>query len=288
MIPAPVIARICAAVASLALPSASAADPLTPAPLTVDLLPPRLLADCDARAEPVERAAPQIARAAHALTDLGVLAAAAFDGARLGFCALQDAGGPVAAASCNDGVILLDEKYAVDGQSLVLLATLAHEMTHHLQHRARKARHGEAYCGSALYTEEKPGLEAAADAFGDGAAALYALGRAIEIVNTCDDPVSVFVEARDPVAVRGAQAAFQRVPARAAAIAPERALSGRLRFYAATAPATGPKHLWQDLASPYPRIVEGRLVRPRETRAAPTGPLKGPFRLRLSCTNNGD
>ncbi len=255
-------------------------------PLPADRLPPRLLADCDARAAPPARYEAPIAAAARALIDIGAFTGTEFQSARIGFCDLQQAGGPVAAATCDDAVILLDTKYAADDQALTLRATLAHEMTHHLQHRDAKARFGESYCASARYREDRPSLEAEADVFGDKIAELFLLGRSVEIVNVCGAPVAVYLEAHDPVALRGAAPAFQRVPAGASALSPERALSGRMRLYARTAPLTGPAHVWQDKTSAQSRIVEGGLVRLREIRLAPADRLESPFRLRLSCRND--
>ncbi len=278
-----VVARAASVFAVLALSTAAAAEPPTAEPLTADRLPQRLLADCDARAEPFGQYAPPIAAAARALTDLGVFTPREFSGARIGFCELQRAGGPVAAAACGDGVILLDEKYAADDQALPLRATLAHEMKHHLQHRDRRTRHGAAYCTSALYTEEKAALEAEADAFGDTVAELLALGRAVEIVNACGDPVSIYLEADDPVAVRGAGAAFQRVPAQGMALLQERALSGQVRFYARTTPQSGKAQVWEATTSAQSRFVEGQPVRLKSIRLAVSDRLDSPFRLRLSC-----
>ena len=262
---------------------ATVAEPATTQPLTADRLPPSLLADCDLRAEPYGAFAPAIAEAARALIDIGVFTQAALSDAKIGFCGLQRAGGPVATASCADGVILLDEKYARADQAFVLRATLAHELLHHRQHRERKARFGAGYCESARYGADKPALETEADAFGDAVAALFSLGRGIEIVNACDDPVSVYVEAVDPVAVRGAGAEFQRVPAGSSAIAADRALSGDIRFFAVTTPATGPAHVWRDKAGAATRYVEGRLVRLKSIRLAAQDRVNGPFRLRLAC-----
>ena len=272
---------IARAVAAPALLSAAAGAPAEPMP--ADRLPSRLLADCDARAAPPGGYEPPIAAAVTSLTDLGVFTPMELRDARIGFCGLKRAGGPVATTSCEDGVILLDLKYTAVDQALVLRTTLAHEAMHHLQHREAKARHGEAYCDSAHYRKDKPSLEADADAFGDKVAALFALGRGVEIVNACDAPVWIYLEADDPVAVRGVQPAFLHVPARGAAMAPERALSGRFLFYAQTAPSEGRVRVWRNRTSAETRIVEGRLVRLRRTRLAAQDRVDGPFRLRLTC-----
>ena len=276
-----------AAGVALALLS-SWADAAAAEPTPADRLPASLLAECDARTKAPGHYDPPTAAAVRALIEMGVFSSIEFRDARIGFCELQRAGGPVAASSCEDGVILLDSKYADADRALVLNATLAHEMLHHLQHRERKARYGDAYCQSARYRTDKPSLEAAADKFGDEVAALFALGRRVEIVNRCDEPVSIYLEAIDPVAIRGTQAAFQNIPALARAMSPERAASGRFRFYAQTTPKAGAARIWQDRASAHSRIVEGLPVRPRETRLAASDRLKSPFRLTLTCAANDE
>jgi hypothetical protein len=252
-------------------------------PLTADLLPAGLLAECDARAEPRRRYAAPVASAVRALADIGAIADTAFDDARIGFCGLRAAGGPVAAAACDTGLILLDEKYAAEGERLVLLATLAHEMKHHLQHRDAKARYGEGYCDSARYAADKPALEAEADAFGDAVAELFVRGRAVEIVNACDAPVLVYLEADDPVAIRGGAPAFQKIAAKSSAVAPERALSGVVRFHARTTMEAAPAFIWQDRTSAQTRFVEDRHIRLKEMRLSAAGRENRPFRLRLTC-----
>lgn len=278
MIPRRANAFAAVAFAAAALNPVALADPLA-----ADRMPFGLLDACEAQAEPFSRYAPAIAAAVRALTEIGVFKAEEFAGVRIGFCGLRRAGGPVATASCPDGIILLDEKYAGADQAFVLKATLAHEMTHHLQHQERTARYGHGYCASARYSADKPALEKAADAFGDNVAALFTLGRPVEIFNACDDPVSIYFEADDPVAIRGDGPAFQRVPARTSATAAERALSGSVRIFARTEPVSGPAYVWQDKASAQTRFVEGRLIRLKTLRLAAADRVESPFRLRLSC-----
>lgn len=253
-------------------------------PLTADQLAPALLADCDARTEPFGRLAAPIAAAATALIDLGVFGRRDFQAAQIGFCDLQGAGGPVAATSCGDGAILLDAKFAGADQALNLRATLAHEMTHHRQHRQAKARHGDTYCSSARYQADKPALEAEADAVGDKVAELFLLGRAVELVNGCDEALSVYLEADDPVAIRGAAPAFESVPAQSAAMSAERGLSRRFRFYAQTTPQDGPPKISGDRQGAQTRVVEGRQIRLTETLLPAPDRVDRPFRLRLTCT----
>jgi hypothetical protein len=273
-----IAARIISAAALLALAPPAAAEPLT-----ADLLPPALLADCEAKADAFGRYAPAIAGSVRALGDLGVFAAKEFEDVRIGYCPLQAAGGPVATASCADGVILLDEKYARADQALVLHSTLAHEMKHHFQHRAKKAQFGAVYCESARYAADKPALEAAADAFGEAVSELFTLGRVVEIVNACDAPVMIYLEPDDSVAIRGAAPAFQRIAPKSSAIAPERALSGIVRFHARTTAEAVPAYVWQDPTGAQARFVEGRHIRLKEMRLFAANRENGPFRLRLTC-----
>ena len=253
--------------------------------LTADQLPPALLAACEARAAALDRAEPAIATSAAALTAIGALAPEDFDGVRIGFCPMRRESGPVGATSCRDDIILLDEKYRAPREALVLHATLAHEITHVRQHRAKKASLGAAWCDSAAFRAAKEAHEAAADEFGDKAAALIALGREIEIINDCDAPLLVYAEAVDPVPAGGV-AAFERARPHGAAVARDRALSGRVLYYAETAPASGPKRIFTDPKSSQSRFVDGRLVRLAAARLSAPDRLTSPFRLRLSCASD--
>lgn len=275
--------EIVAMLSSAAFAALALANGNEPAARTADKLSPTLLAECDAGAAPFGRYDAPIAAAAQALIEIGAVRRDVFSDARIGFCALQAAGGPVAATSCGDGVILLDAKYIDAKEALNLKATLAHEMVHHSQHLAAKAQAGEAYCDSARYSNDKPGFEAAADAFGEKVAALFLTGRGIEVVNACESAISLYLEADDPVAVRTGAAAFEHVGPHSRHLLGERARSGAVRFYARTNPASGTVHVWQDAESAETRFVEGRLARLKRMRlTAPEG-LEAPFRLRLQC-----
>lgn len=254
-------------------------------PRPADALPPTLMTECDAAAAPIERAEPAIAASVAALTAIGAFTTEEFRGARIGFCPLRREGGPVGATSCKNDIILLDEKYRSADEALVLQATLAHEMIHVLQHRKRRAVAGDAYCDSASYVADKAALEAAADKFGDAAAALIALGRSIEIVNDCHAPVLIYLEADDSVAAARGEPRFQRIEAHASKLSPVRAASGDMRFAARTAPPSGSAHVWETPKGRDTRVVEGRLLRLRETRLAARDRLKSPFRLRLTCAS---
>lgn len=265
----------------IALFVAAAFDLAEPAP--ADALPPTLLAQCDANTATIESASPAILNSVAALEGMGVLNRADFDDMKIGFCPLVEAGGPVATTACASDIILLDEKYAQADQSFVLNATLAHEMKHLFQHRARRTRYGASYCASARYAAEKPQLEIEADAFGDAASALFSQGRSIEIVNGCAAPLAIHVEPADPVEIADAAPALSVIAPQQRKELDVRALSSNALFYARTQPASGPAHVFERKSGPHLRFIEGRAYRLREARLASAGRLEGPFRLRLSC-----
>lgn len=250
------------------------------APLPANRLPEAFLAACEAAAPSYGGYERAIAEGAAALIAIGALSGDDFAAARIGFCPLRAEGGPFGVTACGEDVILLDDKYRKGKDALVLSATLAHEMKHVLQHRGRRAARGRAWCDSADYASERDALEAEADAFGDGAAALVALGRPVEIASACDRPLTVYVEAEDAVAVAGAEPLFLSIPARGAAIAADRARSPGALYFAESAPpapGAGARGGGQT------RIVEGRLIRLRPARLAAPPRLDGRFRLTLSC-----
>jgi hypothetical protein len=248
-----------------------------------DALPRDLLARCDANAAIIQSAAPAILNSVAALERMGVLNRADFDDVKIGFCPLVEAGGPVATTACASDIILLDEKYTRAEQSFVLNATLAHEMKHLMQHRARRARYGAAYCASARYAAEKPQLEIEADAFGDATSALFSQGRPIEVTNGCALPLAIYVEPADPVAIADAAPALSVIAPHQRKELNMRALSSNALFYARTQPASGPAHVFERKSGPHLRFIEGRAYHLREARLSSAGRTDGPFRLRLSC-----
>ncbi len=260
-----------------------AGAPASAEPLTADRLPPALLGACDANAAPFGAYDLAVARSVAALDGMGAIWKDEFATVRIGFCGLVAAGGPVAAASCADDIILLDEKYAAEGQALALNATLAHEMKHHFQHRAAKARHGDAYCESAAYAAGKEAMETEADAFGEAVGELFFLGRPVEIVNECVSPVAVYLEADEPAAAQEGDPAFETVAARSARVLRARAYASRFYYHAQTLGATGPRVVFENRSSPHRRFIDGRQIRLKEARLDAAGREKGPFRLTLSC-----
>jgi len=276
------IARFIAALACIAAQSAASAEPLT-----ADRLPQALLDRCDATAASFGAYPAAVAKSVAALADIGVFKKEEFAPVRIGFCGLVAAGGPVAAASCASDIILLDEKYADEKQALVLNATLAHEMKHHFQHRAAKSLHGAAYCDSARYAADKAAMEREADAFGDAVGELLALGREIEIVNHCADPLAYYLEADNAATAPPAQA-FEILPPNSSARAGARALTSRVFYYAETRPDAGAPRRFDSAASPHQRFIEGRSVRLRSARLQSAGRESGPFLLEISCAPAGD
>jgi len=267
---------------AVALVFRAAAAPAAAEPMTAAELPQSLLAECDARAAPFGAYAPPIARSVAALEAMGVFRKEEFSPVRIGFCDLAAAGGPVAAAACASDIILLDTKYAAAKEALVLNATLAHEMKHHLQHRALRASHGDDYCESPRYAAGKAAMEEEADAFGDAVGELFLLGREIEIVNGCADPIAIYLEADDP-AISPQEPAFEILAPHSSARSAAHALTSRVYYYAETRPASGPARRFENAASPHRRFIDGRSVRLKTARLASAARESGPFLLELSC-----
>ncbi|MBI1393562.1 MAG: hypothetical protein GC152_12540 [Alphaproteobacteria bacterium] len=252
--------------------------------LPADALAPAFLAECDARAAASGAYDPEIAGAVLALTNLGVFDRDAFEGVKIGFCPLRVAGGPVATTSCADDVILLDVKYADPAQRLVLNATLAHEMTHYLQHQEGKAASGDGYCASAAYAADKAWMEREADAFGDAVGELFVIGRAVEVRNDCATAVSVYVEAAAPMAGSDQAIGFLTVAPGMSAHWPERSTSRLHQFYAETAENSGEARAWRGADGGRRRFIGGQTIQLREISLPAAAPADGPFRLTLSCT----
>mgnify|MGYP001172364222 CR=1 FL=1 len=272
---------------AIALVFLAAHAPAGAEPMIADELPQSLLAACDARAAPFGAYAAPIARSVAALDAMGVFRKDEFSPVRIGFCDLVAAGGPVAAASCASDIILLDAKYAAEKEALVLNATLAHEMKHHLQHRALRASHGDDYCESPRYAAGKAAMEEEADAFGDAVGELFVLGREIEIVNRCADPLAIYLEADDP-ATAPQEPAFDLVAPQSSARSGVRARSSRVFYYAETRPAAGAPRRFDNSSSPHRRFIDGRSVRLKPARLASAGREAGPFLLDLSCAPDQD
>jgi hypothetical protein len=170
--------------------------------------------------------------------------------------------------------------YAAGDKRLALVAALAHEMQHHRQHKERKAAHGPGYCASPAYAAEKPQLEEEADSFGDAVAALFFVGRDVEVVNECAAPAAVYVEADEALTAPGAPA-FTDVAALSRARLALKAVSGRVRYYAETAPEGGVRSVWRGADKADLRFIAGRPYALRRARLPAAAPTQGPFRLRL-------
>lgn len=253
-------------------------------PISSDEIPEHVLTECDKRAMPLGDSSRIIATAAEELIAMGVFAEAEFNNVKIGFCDLRRVQGPVATTSCARDTILLDSGYAAKDQSLVLKATLAHEMKHYFQHREQKAAFGESYCASDRYIEDKIWMEEEADKFGDEVAALLFLGRPVEIENECATPVSVYLEADRPKSVKNEPRGFLEAPPQSTVESPERSLSRSFRLYAESALEGDQKQVWRGSAMAHKIILDGRVL--ELSRITLSNPFRstGPFLMRLSCT----
>lgn len=279
--------RSLAAAMAVFAASTQAAIAASEGPSPSDALPPSFLAACDARALSFPAYDRAIENAVNALDELGVFARADFAGVRIGFCDLRAANGPAATTACASDTILLDAGYGEKDQALILAGTLAHEMKHVLQHRARRAMHGAAYCESDDYAAARPALEIEADAFSDGVGALLFAGRRVEVRNDCPAPVRVYLEADKPRYGRAGPAAFVELAPQATTQMEARALSGVFRAYAEKSSAAdettlgGP--IWGGPRIKEKRIIEGARYGLQRIIATVSDPAAGPFQLRLDC-----
>lgn len=247
-------------------------------------MPQHILETCDALAMPFGGYDQRIAASVEALTDMGVFTTAEFYDVKIGLCGLRAADGPAATTSCTRDIILLDSGYAKGDQSLVRNATLAHEMKHVFQHRAKKAAYGDDYCDSAQYASDKPWMEKEADAFGDGVAKLFFTGRSVEIRNECANAVSVYLEADNPIAASDDPPVFMDMPAHSTMHTPEKAASKFFKLYAETRSAPAEKQRWGGPAMAYKRFIGGRSYGLQQVTLSNPERAGGPFYLTLACS----
>lgn len=257
-------------------------------PLPSEELPQPMLEACEERAAPLGRYDRPIAAAVEALTGMGVFEKAEFRGVKIGFCGLREAGGPVATISCARDIILLDSGYAAKDQSLVMSATLAHEMKHYLQHAAQKQKFGPDYCSSGRYAEDKTWMEEKADAFGDEAAALFFTGRGVEIKNECAAPLSVYLEPEHPMSAIGDSLSLTDVAPQSTVALPGRALSKFFKTYAATGGGDGRQTIRGGARAPDKRIIDGKVYGVSPVTLSNASRTDGPFQLSLSCQSDHD
>lgn len=250
-----------------------------------DEIPQDFLDACDARAMPFDAYDPVISDAVNALIDMGVFSQEEFQPVTIGFCDLRSVQGPVATASCARNSILLDSRYAEKDKNLVLQATLAHEMKHHLQHKAQKAEHGDGYCSSARYLDDKSWMEEEADAFGDEVAALFFVGRPVEIINECAGPASFYLEADNPVSTNGDAPTFTDIPARSTILSTERAVSKYFKLYAKATIDSDRQKTWGDAGMADRRRIDGDIYGLKNVSLGNPSRSKGPFQLRLACND---
>lgn len=246
-------------------------------------LPEDYLDACDNRAKAFGAYDRRIADAADELAAMGVFDIEEFHDVKIGFCDLRKINGPMATTSCVRDIILLDSGYDARNQSLVMKATLAHEMEHVFQHRELKAKHGEDYCFTDRYAADKAWMEEEADAFGDAVAALFFTGRPVEIRNECPVAVSVYLEADNPVSSVGGALTFMEAPPRSTIASPERAISKFFKLYAETEPYRGGVKVWRDAHMAHTRIIEGNRYGLKSLALPNAARSTGPFRMTLSC-----
>jgi hypothetical protein len=271
---------------AFALSVAGAASPAiaadAPAAIASDQVPAEILRTCEAKAQAFGAYDVAVAGAIADLDALGVFAPEDFSAVRIGLCPLRAHGGPVATTACARDIILLDEKYAGADARPLLRATLAHEMQHVRQHRDRRVRRGAAWCDSDAYRPERAALEAEAAAFGDAVAALFYVGRPIEVRNACTVAVGVFLEGEGVAAGRAGARLFDAA-AGATVQAPSAATSRHVRYYARSAAADGRRWVWGDAQGPDRRFIDGRTVGLRRLTLPAPRDAAAPFRLVLRC-----
>lgn len=261
---------------------------VAPGGIASDQVPAAILAECERNAKPFNAFDAEVAGAVEDLDALGVFAREDFSAVRIGLCPLRAHQGPVATTACGRDVVLLDEKYAGADERALLRATLAHEMRHVAQHRTRRARLGAAYCESEAYRAERTALEDEADRFGDAAADLFFVGRAIEIANACPVDISIFLEG-DGIAAVAAPASLFTAPAWSRVKAPATSTSRHIRYYAESARRDGRRFVWRQARGPDLRFIGGRTVGLRRVALAAPRSVTAPFRLGLACpTAPGD
>lgn len=248
-----------------------------------DQIPQQVLIDCDSKAKSYGRYSPPVAAAKNKLIDIGVFSDSEFRNIKIGFCDLAGVEGPVATTSCELDTILLDKKYKRENLSLVLSVTLAHEVKHVLQHQKLKARYGDDFCSSEQYLAEKPSMEAAADNFSDSVAELLFSGRPVEVENSCDAPVAVYLESDDGIIPAVNSRELITVGAHSKIMMPSRAASKYFKFYAQSELHNDRRWVWRGTARASKRLIKGKAYQLRTTKLPSKLREAGPFLLRLTC-----
>lgn len=261
-------------------------SPAIAAPLPADVLPQGALEVCDAEAAPFERYNPKILVAVEALAGMGVFDESDFRDVKIGFCDLRRMNGPAATTSCAHDTILMDSGYAGKNKSIVLNATLAHEMIHVFQHRAKRAAFGDGYCSSDQYAADKASMEIEADAFGDAVGALFFSGRGVEIQNDCPVAVSVYLEAERPVSTKGGFPDFIDIAPGETVSSPERSYSKVFRYHARSKPLENRAWVWGSAYDARDRIIDGEAFGVKQIALANRHASTGPFLLHLSCDSD--
>ncbi len=254
-------------------------------PQPSEQLPNEFLDACDAQAKAFGSYDSVIAKAVNALVAMGVFTETEFHPVTIGFCDLRLVDGPVATTSCARNAILLDSGYAARDQELVVNATLAHEMKHHLQHGVQKTKFGDGYCSSAQYDTDKTWMEEEADAFGDAVGALFFVGRPVEIINECAVPVSVYLEADNPISTSSDAATFTNIPAGSTIVSTERAISKFFKLYAETKTNADHKKTWGNARMAHQRRIDGNIYGLKNVALNNPSRSIGPFQMTLTCND---
>lgn len=242
-----------------------------------------VLEECDRRAKGVGHYPEAIRAAIDGLIDIGAFTDEDFHDVKIGFCSLRREKGPVATTSCAHDTILFDTNYTIADQSLPLQVTLAHEMKHYFQHRQQKAQLGNNYCASNQYVSDKSWMEEEADQFGDDLAGLLFVGRPIEIENTCDVPVQVYLDEFSVQRDVSAGGPFISAPPNTTVEASASSRSRHMKFYARAETNNNSPLVWQDRLLADTRIIEGKRVGLKDVILTNRSRTDGPFVLSLSC-----
>ena len=252
--------------------------------ISSDEMPQQVLDECDDRANAFGAYDRIIQAATNDLVAIGVFADDEFRGVKVGFCELHRFRGPVATTSCAHDAILLDDKHMSRDQRLLLRANLGHEMKHYFQHQEQKGRLGESYCYGDQYTADKIWMEAEADRFGDEVAALFFVGRPIEIYNSCAVSISVYLEGDALISDNRTQHDFFEVPPRSTVKAPAASMSKFIWFYAESDFYDGQRWVWSDPSRAQKRLIDGKAFGLKRYRLSNLSRTTGPFLMSLSCS----
>lgn len=253
------------------------------APQPSESLPDFILSQCEDIAHGYGAYDPIIRDATNGLIALGAFEEEDFHKVKIGFCGLRTLDGPVATTSCAKDTILLDHKYLSSKEALSLKSTLAHEMKHVFQHRSKKKKFGNTYCASARYVDDTAQLEEEADFFGDQIASYLFVGRPIKIENTCDSPVSFYLETNKQGTTQSGNEKFTNIDANTTIAIDTVATNREIYFYGKSDPIGGKFWSWRSTDNALARFIEDQNIRMRRVKMLAPKPATGPFTLKLLC-----